>query len=274
MQLVGAACAAAFGEALQLELEVGEHARVEQLAQLLGAEQVAQQVAVERECRGPPLGERRVALVHVRGDPVEQQALRERRRLGRVDADHADRAAAQLPEHLAQRRQVEHVLHALARRLEQDREARVLRRDGEQIGGALALLPQRRAPVRTATRQQQRTRRALAEAGREQRRLRQRREHELVDVVRVDHQLVERHLVGRLGEAEDDAVVAPHRLDRHVVAVHQPPLDRHRPRRVDGRAERREDARSASRRSRRGTARRRPCWSSGTTPVDCACSSR
>ena len=33
---------------------------------------------VERECRGATFRERRVALVHVRRDPVEQQALRHR----------------------------------------------------------------------------------------------------------------------------------------------------------------------------------------------------
>ena len=75
VQLVGAAGPATVGQALQVELDVGEHAGVEQLAQLLGAEQVAQQVAVERQRRGPPLGQRGVALVHVGGDPVEQQAL-------------------------------------------------------------------------------------------------------------------------------------------------------------------------------------------------------
>ena len=90
MQLVGVAGPPAVDEALQLELEVGQHAGVEQLAQLLGAEQVAQQVAVERERGGPPLGERRVALVHVDGDPAEQQRLRERRRPRRVDRDDPD----------------------------------------------------------------------------------------------------------------------------------------------------------------------------------------
>ena len=83
MQFVGRPGAATLGEALQLQLDVGEHTGVEQLAQLLRAEQVAQQVAVERERRGPTLGQRRVALVHVGRDPVEQQALRERARLGR-----------------------------------------------------------------------------------------------------------------------------------------------------------------------------------------------
>ena len=242
MQLVGRPGAAALGEALQLELDVGEHLGVEQLAQLLGAEQVAQQVAIERQRRGTPLGERRVALVHVGGDPVEQQARRHRARLAGVDGDHPDRPRPQLPEHLAQRRHVEHVLQALARRLEQDRERRVLRGDREQVGGTLALLPQRRAPVGATARQQQRPAGALAEPGREQRRLRQRLDDEFVDVLRVDHQRLDRQLDRRLGQADHDAVVAPHRLDRDVVPVDQAPLDRHRPRRVHRRAERAEDA--------------------------------
>ena len=85
MELVGVAGPAAVDQALQLELEVGEHVGVEQLAQLLGAEQLAQQVAVEGQRGGPPLGQRRVALVHVDGDPAEQQRLGERRRLAGVD---------------------------------------------------------------------------------------------------------------------------------------------------------------------------------------------
>ena len=237
-----AAGPAAVGQALQVELDIGQHAGVEQLAQLLGAEQVAQQVAVERQRRGPPLGQRRVALVHVRGDPVEQQALGHRAGLGGVDADDPHGPAAQLAEHVAQRRHVEHVLQALPRRLEQDRERRVLGGDGQQVGGPLALLPQRRALVRAAPRQQQRPAGALAEPGREQRRLRQRRDDELLDVLGLDEHRLERQLVGRLGQAQHDAVVAPHRLDRQVVLVGQAALDGHRPRCVDGRAERAEDA--------------------------------
>ena len=78
VQLVDAARPPPIGEALQLELEVGEHAWVEQLAQLLRPEQVAEQVAVERQGGSTPFGERRIAVVHVGGDPVEQQARRER----------------------------------------------------------------------------------------------------------------------------------------------------------------------------------------------------
>ncbi len=114
--------------------------------------------------------------------------------------------------------------------------------DGEQVGGPLALLPQRRALVGPAARQQQRAPGALAESRREQRRLRQRRHDDVLDVVGVDADRVDRQLVGCLRETEHDAVVAPHRLDGHAVVVGQAPLDGHRPRRVDGCAERAEDA--------------------------------
>ena len=67
------------GQPLQLELEVGHRLRVEQLAQLLGPEQLAQQLAVQRQRLGAALGQRRVALVHERADVVEQQRARERR---------------------------------------------------------------------------------------------------------------------------------------------------------------------------------------------------
>ena len=75
------------GEPLQLELDVVERGRVEQLAQVLGAEQVAQQVAVEGQRGRTPLRERRVALVHEHRDPGEQQRLCERRRSLGVDRD-------------------------------------------------------------------------------------------------------------------------------------------------------------------------------------------
>ena len=47
MHLVGIARPATVGEALELELEVAQHHGIDELAQLFGAEQVAQQVAVE-----------------------------------------------------------------------------------------------------------------------------------------------------------------------------------------------------------------------------------
>ena len=66
MQLVGVARVAE-----QLSLDLGERVRVDQVARLLhsrGAE-----ITVERERLGPPLRGRRVVLVHVGGDVVEEE---------------------------------------------------------------------------------------------------------------------------------------------------------------------------------------------------------
>ena len=133
-------------------------------------------------------------------------------------------------------------MEALARGLQQDWERRILRRDGQQVSGLLALLPERRALVRATTRQQQGSTGALTEASSEECRLREHLDHELVDVFRVDENGFERQLVGRLGQPQHHAVVAPHRFDRNVVLLHQPALDRHGPGRVDRSAERTENA--------------------------------
>ena len=121
-------------ERLEAELEVRERLRVEQLAQLLLAQQLAQQVAVEGQRLRPALGERRVALVHVGGDVVEQQRAREGGGAGGLDAVDRDLAAPDAVEDLAQGRQVEHVGQALAVGLDEDREAPVARGDREQVG--------------------------------------------------------------------------------------------------------------------------------------------
>src|SRR5262249_2567670 len=57
----------------QLALDILDRLRIEQVAQLLLPEQLAQQVAVERERLRTPLGGRRVVLVHVRRDVVEEE---------------------------------------------------------------------------------------------------------------------------------------------------------------------------------------------------------
>ena len=62
---VGRARLSITGECLELELELGQRPRIEQLAQLLGTQQLAQQVAIERQRLCPAVDERRVALVHV-----------------------------------------------------------------------------------------------------------------------------------------------------------------------------------------------------------------
>ena len=74
VDLVGVRRVALVGERLEAELEVREGVRVEQLAQLLLAQQLAQEVAVKGQRLGAALGERGVAVVHVRRHVVEQQA--------------------------------------------------------------------------------------------------------------------------------------------------------------------------------------------------------
>ena len=122
VHLVGRPCGSVAGQRLQLQLELGQRVGVEQLAQLLGAEQLAQQVAVERQRLRAPVGQRRVALVHVRGDVVEHQRAGERRRAARLDTDERDLAPLDRGQDAPQRGQVEDVLQAFAVRLEDDRE--------------------------------------------------------------------------------------------------------------------------------------------------------
>ena len=226
----------------QRRLDLGERVGVDQLAQLLLAEQLAQQVAVERERLRTPLRRRRVVLVHVRRDVVEEQRRRERRRRRRLDVDEVELTRAQPAEQPLQRRQVEHVLQALAVRLEHDREARVLARDLEQALRLEPLLPERRPLAGPAPRDQQRARRVLAEARAEERRLPHLGEHEILELVRREQQEVGRRRRVGVGQVEGDAVVRPDRLHLDPERLAQPRADGHRPRRVHARAERREDA--------------------------------
>ena len=230
------------GERPQRRLHLGERRRVDQLAQLLLAEQLAQQVAVERERLRTPLRGRRVVLVHVRRDVVEEERGREGRRRRGLDVDEVELARAQPAEQPLQRGQVEHVLQALAVRLEDDREARVLARDLEQPLRLEPLLPERRPLARPAARDEQRARRVLAEARAEERRLPHLGEHEVLELVRIEHEQVGRRRRVGVGQVEGDAVVRPDRLHLEAERLAQPRADRHRPRRVHARAERREDA--------------------------------
>ena len=142
--------------AAQLRFDVLERSRVDQVAELLLAEQLAEQVTVERERLRPPLCRRRVVLVHVRGDVVEEERGRVRRGGRGLDVDHVDLPRAQALQEPLERRQVEDVLEALAVGLEDDREGRVLARDLEQRLSLQALLPERRPLARAAARDQQR----------------------------------------------------------------------------------------------------------------------
>ncbi len=219
-------------EPLQPEFDVVERARVQQLAQLLRAEELAEQVPVERERRRATFRERRVALVHVHGDPSEQQRLRERRGPVGIHRDQPGPARAEIGHHLAQGGHVEDVAEAFARGFEQHREVRMAGRLDQQVGAPLPLLPQRRPLARAASRQQQRAGRHLAEHGREHRGAREGGDDRLLDLLRAEHEIVDRDPFDRLGQPQHDAVVGPQHLRPRAEALLDPCLDRQRPRRV------------------------------------------
>ena len=175
---------------LQRRLDLGQHLGVEQLADRLRAEQLGQQRGVQRQRRGPPLGQRRVGLVEEHPDVAEQQAARERRGRRRGQLHHLHLPRRHVGHQLAQPGQVVDVLHALAHRLEGDRELLVAPGHREQLGRALALLPERAAPLRVPARQQQRPRRALPEPGRVQRRRAQLGDHDLLHLARVEQHVL------------------------------------------------------------------------------------
>ncbi|GAC1413405.1 MAG: hypothetical protein NVSMB57_08950 [Actinomycetota bacterium] len=60
-------------EPLQRKLQILKRDRIDEIAKLFGAKKLPKKITVERECGGASFRKRRVAFVHVCGDPVEQQ---------------------------------------------------------------------------------------------------------------------------------------------------------------------------------------------------------
>ena len=118
----------------------------------------------------------------------------------------------------------------------------VLAGDLEQALRLQPLLPERRPLARTPPWDQQRSACVLAEARAEQRAGSELAHHELLDLVRVDDQLVDRRSRVGVGKVESDPVVGPERLHLEAERIPQPRSDRHRPGRVHAGAERRQDA--------------------------------
>ena len=251
--LLGVACAPVGGEPLQLELGARDHLGVQQLAELGSAEQLGEQGCIQRERLSTALGQRRVPLVHERGDVAEQQRAGERRRLDRLHLDDGDGSGADVADEVDQRGHVVDVLQALAHRLEQDRERPVPRGHRQQLRRALPLLPQGRAAAGVATGKQQRPSRALAEPGGEQSRPADLGRDQVVDLVRLEHHQVRARRSGavagvgalvprvgqRVGDAEHHAVVGVRGLHVDSVPLAQPSRDGQGPRRVHACAVRR-----------------------------------
>ena len=223
-------------------IDLLDRAEIEKLSQLLHAHELPKEVAIERERLRAPLLGRRVVLVHVRRDVVEEQRGRERRRRRGLGLDDGERARPDPLQDGVERGQVEHVLQALPERLEHDRELRVAARDLEQVLGLQALLPERSALAGAPARDEQRPGGVLAEARAVERRLRELAEKQILDLVRLEEKVAERRRGIGIREVERDAVVRPERLHVEAERFAQPRPQRHRPGGVHTAAERREDA--------------------------------
>ncbi len=207
VELVLAGGLAKLGAELQVVLDLGQGGRVDQIAELLLTQQLAQQVAVEREGGRATLGVRRVALVHVGGDVVEEQRGGERRGGLGLHLDERDLAAVELGQEVDQPGQVEDVAQALAVGLEDDREVVVLLGHLEQRLGLEPLLPERRALAGTSAGDQQSPGGVLSEAGAEQSRAGELGHDPVLELVGFDqHEVDVRRLLG-VGQVDDDPVV-------------------------------------------------------------------
>src|SRR5439155_5534343 len=226
----------------ELGLHLLDRIAVEEVSELLLAEQLSEKVAVERERLCAPLRWRRVVFVHVVRDVVEEERGRIGRGRGRLHVDEIELPGPEPLEEPLQGRQVEDVLEALAVGLEDDRERAVAARDLEQALRLEALLPERRALARAAPRDQERARRVLAEPGAEERRSAELLDNELLDLVGPEQDVVRRRQRVRIREVERDPVVRPERVHLDPEGFAQPRAERERPRRVHTGAERREDA--------------------------------
>ena len=144
---------------------------------------------------------------------------------------------------------------AFAVGLDQDREAAVAAGDRQQVGRPLALLPERRARARPAARQEQRPGGVLAEAGREQGRIGQLADDQVLDLLGIGKQEILDPVCQRsggkrpvsaiqvaFGQPDRDPIVGPDRLDRGAKALPEARLEGQRPGRVHAAAERRKQA--------------------------------
>ncbi len=242
MNAIGRAGAIVLRQALRRFFHFGNRVGVEQLAQVGLAKQLAQLILVDGERLRAALGQRRVAVIHKVGHVAEEQRRGERRRLARLDHMHAQLPLLDFPQDLDQRRHVEDVAQAFAISLEQQRKRWIARGHAQQVVGALAQLPERRALIGAAARQQQRAACSLAKSPGKQRRRAQLAQHQLHGLGRFNEDPVR---IGRLvgiGKTQHKSVIAPQRFDLRPTGSANARADRHGPGNVDAAAKRREHA--------------------------------
>ena len=186
--------------------------RVEQVADLLLAQQLPQHAAVERQRLGATLARGRVGLVHVLRDVVEEERRGERRAVRRLHLDQPDLAALQRAQQLDEARHVEHVLQHLAVRLEHHGEGAEALGRGEQGLRLEPLLPERRPLPGPAARDEQRAGGVLAEARGVEGGVAELADDQVLDGVGIERDGVAGRRVVGVGQVQDDAVVRPQGL--------------------------------------------------------------
>ena len=156
---------------------------------------------------------------------------------------HAQLALLDGAQSLNQRRHVEDIAQALAIGLKQQRKLRIARSDTEQIVGALAQLPQRRALIGAAARQQQSASGSFAKAARQTARsIPSWRRTSCMASADFDQEPIR---IGRLvgiGKAQHEAVIAPERFHLRPAGGANARAHRHGPWNMNAAAERREHA--------------------------------
>ncbi len=139
VQLVEIARTELRGGPLGARLLIGQHRRIEQLANGRRAEQVRQQPAPDRQQLRPSLGARQIVVVQERDHEPEQQRSGERRRRARLAHRDLDSSIRDLIEQLHQPWHLPRIAQALAIGLDQDRKIGMAPRHLEQILGAQSL---------------------------------------------------------------------------------------------------------------------------------------
>ena len=145
---------------------------------------------------------------------------------------------SQLPHGLCQRGKIVDVLQTLADCLQDDGERGILAGDVEKLLRTLALLPQGGALAGVAPRQQKRTRGTLAEARSKERGTAHLLRHDVGDLICVKDEQRAIRLLLPFGKAQDDAVIAGHRLWVHAGQLRHALPHGQRPRGINAAAKR------------------------------------
>jgi hypothetical protein len=229
-------------EPLQAAFDGLHRVHVEESPEFRFAEEFPQLGVIERQDLRASLGERRVAFVDEVSDVGEKKRLGENGRPRRIDDPNGDGSTDEIAEKTLQRGEIEDVAEAFAHRFEHDRKPRELRRDREEIGGALPLLPERCAFSGPLPDEEQSAGGVFAKPCRKQGALAEFAHDESVESLHVREKDGGFGRFGGLRKTEHHSVVGPHGLAPGPRGVFERGGHRERPRAVHAGSERRKDA--------------------------------